>query len=98
MLFRSGPIDQDDYVIEMCTGFPATDGKLLYVNDLVQFPLGIKTSKGKIIYEHFSFWIVEKQGGMLKFDQKNYKYIGNINVNPDVLNITEEEQNHKGGH
>lgn len=92
-----GPIDQDDYVIEMCTGFAATDGKLLYVNDLVEFPLGIKTSRGKIIWQHFCFWIVEHHGGVLKFDQKNYKYIGNFNVNPDVLKIKPEEE-HKGGH
>ena len=94
-----GPIDQDDYVIEPCTGFKATDGQYLYVNDLVSFPLGIKTSRGKIIYDHFCFWIVERQGGVLKFDQKQYTRLGNANINPEALSVGIEEISHGGaGH
>jgi len=93
-----GPIDQEDYVVEPCTGFKATDGEYLYVNDLVEFPLGIKTSRGKIIYDHFCFWIVERQGGVLKFDQKKYIRLGNFNVNPDVLNVNIVEPQNIGGH
>ena len=78
-------VDQEAYTIELCTGFKATNGEYLYVNDLVEFPLGIKTSKGKIIYDHFCFWIVEKQGGVLKFDQKPYTYLGNYNKNPNHI-------------
>lgn len=93
-----GPIDQDDYIIEQCTGYKATDGQLLYVGDLVEFPLGIKRSCGRIIFDHFCFWIVEKQGGVLKFDQKEYTRLGNHNVNPEALWAKTEQTHEKGGH
>jgi hypothetical protein len=92
-------VDQKAYKIELCTGFKATNGEYLYVNDLVEFPLGIKTSKGKIIYDHFCFWIVEKQGGVLKFDQKPYTYLGNYNKNPEILKAPSKIDNGSvGGH
>jgi hypothetical protein len=92
-------VDQEAYKIELCTGFKATNGEYLYVNDLVEFPLGIKTSKGKIIYDHFCFWIVEKQGGVLKFDQKPYTYLGNYNKNPEIINAPIKIDNGNiGGH
>ena len=92
-------VDQEAYTIELCTGFKATNGEYLYVNDLVEFPLGIKTSKGKIIYDHFCFWIVEKQGGVLKFDQKPYTYLGNYNKNPEILTVpTKIDNGSVGGH
>ena len=92
-------VDQEAYKIELCTGFKATNGEYLYVNDLVEFPLGIKTSKGKIIYDHFCFWIVEKQGGVLKFDQKPYTYLGNYNKNPEILTVpTKIDNGSVGGH
>jgi hypothetical protein len=92
-------VDQEAYTIELCTGFKATNGEYLYVNDLVEFPLGIKTSKGKIIYDHFCFWIVEKQGGVLKFDQKPYTYLGNYNKNPEILKAPSKIDNGSvGGH
>jgi hypothetical protein len=92
-------VDQEAYTIELCTGFKATNGEYLYVNDLVEFPLGIKTSKGKIIYDHFCFWIVEKQGGVLKFDQKPYTYLGNYNKNPEILKApTKIDNGSVGGH
>jgi len=91
-------VNQEDYTIELCTGFKATDGQYLYVNDLVSFPLGIKTSRGKIIYDHFCFWIVERQGGVLKFDQKSYTRLGNANINPDALSVGIEQISHGGGH
>jgi hypothetical protein len=66
---------------------------------LVEFPLGIKISRGKIIYDHFCFWLVEPQGGVLKFDQKQYTYLGNYNKNPDVLNVSAKIDNGSvGGH
>jgi len=93
------PVNQEDYTIELCTGFKATNGEYLYVNDLVEFPLGIKISRGKIIYDHFCFWLVEPQGGVLKFDQKQYTYLGNYNKNPDVLNVSAKIDNGSvGGH
>ena len=92
-------VDQEAYKIELCTGFKATNGEYLYVNDLVEFPLGIKTSKGKIIYDHFCFWIVEKQGGVLKFDQKPYTYLGNYNKNKEILYApTKTDNGSVGGH
>ena len=92
-------VDQEAYTIELCTGFKATNGEYLYVNDLVEFPLGIKISRGKIIYDHFCFWLVEPQGGVLKFDQKQYTYLGNYNKNPDVLNVSVKIDNGSvGGH
>lgn len=93
------PVNQEDYTIEPCTGFKATNGEYLYVNDLVEFPLGTKISRGKIIYDHFCFWLVEPQGGVLKFDQKQYNYLGNYNKNPDVLNVSAKIDNGSvGGH
>ena len=90
-------VDQEAYTIELCTGFKATNGEYLYVNDLVEFPLGIKISRGKIIYDHFCFWLVEPQGGILKFDQKQYNYLGNYNKNKEILYATTKIDN-TGGH
>ncbi len=37
-------VDQEAYKIELCTGFKATNGEYLYEGDIVEMPLGIKTT------------------------------------------------------
>ena len=92
-------VDQEAYTIELCTGFKATNDEYLYEGDIVQLPLGIKTTIGRVIFEHFCFWIVEKQGGVLKFDQKPYTYLGNYNKNPEILTVpTKIDNGSVGGH
>jgi hypothetical protein len=92
-------VDQEAYTIELCTGFKANNGEYLYEGDIVELPLGIKTTIGRVIFEHFCFWIVEKQGGVLKFDQKPYTYLGNYNKNPEILKAPSKIDNGSvGGH
>lgn len=67
----------DDYLIEYCTGYKDVDGKYLYVNDYVEFKLGLKMVQAKIVYEHFGFWLYEIRGGMMPFYKYNYKVTGN---------------------
>ena len=71
-------VDQEAYKIELCTGFKATNGEYLFEGDIVELPLGIKTTIGRIVYEHFGFMIYERTGGVLQFVQKPYTYLGII--------------------
>lgn len=92
-------IEQEDYTIELCTGFKATNGEYLYEGDIVEMPLGIKTTIGRIVYLHFGFMIYERTGGVLQFVQRQYKYLGNYNKNPEVINTTVKDNNDStGGH
>ena len=91
------PLDQEDYTIELCTGFKATNGEYLYEGDIVELPLGIKTTIGRVVYEHFGFMIYERTGGVLQFVQKPYTYLGNYNKNKDILSNPIKVDN-KGGH
>ena len=90
-------VDQNDYVIELCTGFKATNGEYLYEGDIVEMPLGIKTTVGRIVFEHFGYMIYERTGGVLQFVQKPYIYLGNYNKNKEILTAPVKVDN-KGGH
>ena len=70
--------NQDDYVIEYCTGYKDVDGKYLYVNDYVEFKLGLKMVQARIIYDHFGFWLHEIRGGVMPFYKYDYKITGNL--------------------
>jgi hypothetical protein len=78
-------VDQEAYKIELCTGFKATNGEYLYEGDIVEMPLGIKTTIGRVVYEHFGFMIYERTGGVLQFVQRQYNYLGNYNKNKEIL-------------
>lgn len=92
-------VDQEAYTIELCTGFKATNGEYLYEGDIVELPLGIKTTVGRILYTHFGFMIYERTGGVLQFLQRQYKYLGNHNKNPEVINTPVKDNNDiAGGH
>jgi len=69
--------NQDDYLVEYCTGYKDVDGKYLYVNDYVEFQLGLKRIRCRIIYDHFSFKLAEIRGGYMDFTQQKYTLIGN---------------------
>lgn len=90
-------VDQEAYKIELCTGFKATNGEYLFEGDIVELPLGIKTTIGRVVYEHFGFMIYERTGGVLQFVQKPYTYLGNYNKNPEILKVPVKVDN-KGGH
>ena len=93
------PVDQNDYIVELCTGFKATNGEYLYEGDIVEMPLGIKTTVGRILYLHFGFMIYERTGGVLQFVQKPYVYLGNYNKNPEILTAPVKIDNGSvGGH
>lgn len=70
-------LNSDDYEIEYCTGYKDIDGKYLYVNDYVEFKLGLKMVQARIIYEHFGFWLYEIRGGVMPFYKYDYKITGN---------------------
>jgi hypothetical protein len=92
-------VDQEAYTIELCTGFKATNGEYLYEGDIVQLPLGIKTTMGRIVYLHFGFMLYERTGGVLQFVQRQYNYLGNYNKNPEILTApTKIDNGNVGGH
>jgi len=67
----------DDYLIEYCTGYKDVDGKYLYINDYVEFQLGLKRIRCRILYDHFCFKLAEIRGGYMDFTQQKYTLIGN---------------------
>lgn len=71
-------VNKNDYEIEYCTGYKDIDGKYLYVNDYVEFKLGLKMVQARIIYEHFGFWLYEIRGGVMPFYKYDYKITGNL--------------------
>ena len=92
-------VDQEAYTIELCTGFKSTNGEYLYEGDIVEMPLGIKTTIGRVVYEHFGFMIYERTGGVLQFVQRQYNYLGNYNKNPEILTTPVKFDNgNVGGH
>jgi len=78
-------VDQEAYKIELCTGFKATNGEYLYEGDIVEFKLGLKMVKGRVVFNCFRFWIYEVCGGCMGFNQHEYKVIGNYNKNPEII-------------
>lgn len=81
-------VDQEDYKIELCTNFKTTNGEYIYEGDILELPLGIKTTIGRVVYEHFGFMVHERNGSVLQFVQRKYKYLGNYNKNPEILKTT----------
>lgn len=75
-------VDPSDYIIEYCTGFKSLNGEDLYVNDYIEFKLGLKMVRARIIYDHFSFKLAEIRGGYMDFTQQGYTLIGNQNTAP----------------
>jgi len=69
--------NQDDYVIEYCTGYKDVDGKYLYVNDYVEYKLGLKMVRARILYDYFAFRLAEIRGGYMDFTQQKYTLLGN---------------------
>lgn len=90
-------VDQEDYKIELCTNFKTTNGEYIYEGDILELPLGIKTTIGRVVYEHFGFMVHERNGSVLQFVQRKYKYLGNYNKNPEILKTT-VKINNDGGH
>ena len=76
-------LNSEDYVIEYCTGYKTVDGVDIYVNDYVEFKLGLKMVRARVTYDHFAFWVYEIRGGVMPFYKHDYKIIGNQNLNPD---------------
>jgi len=69
--------NQDDYLVEYCTGYQDINGKYLYINDYVEYQLGLKRIRCRIIYDHFSFKLAEIRGGYMDFTQQKYTLVGN---------------------
>jgi ribosomal protein L24E len=90
-------VDQEAYKIELCTNFKTINGEYIYEGDIVELPLGIKTTIGRVVYEHFGFMVHERNGSVLQFVQRKYKYLGNYNKNPEILKTTVKIDN-VGGH
>lgn len=78
-------VNKNDYEIEYCTGYKDVDGKYLYVNDYVEYKLGLKMIKGRIVFDNFRFWIYEVCGGCMEFNRHKYKVIGNYNKNSNHI-------------
>jgi hypothetical protein len=82
----------EDYVVEYCTGYKSVDGTDIYVNDYVEFKLGLKMVRARVVYDHFAFWVYEIRGGVMTFHKHDYKIIGNLNTNPvnDIEKVSNE--------
>ena len=75
-------VNSEDYVVEYCTGYKTVDGTDIYVNDYVEFKLGLKMVRARVTYDNFAFWVYEIRGGVMPFYKHDYKIIGNQNTNP----------------
>mgnify|MGYP003350256860 CR=1 FL=1 len=62
--------------------FKSVDNQLIYVNDYIEFKLGLKMVQARVIYDHFGYYICEIRGGYMRFTQQDYTIIGNQNTNP----------------
>lgn len=74
--------NEDDYIVEYCTGYKSINNEDIYVNDYVEYKLGLKMVRARVTFDHFSFWNVEICGGYMSFTQQKYTIIGNYNTNP----------------
>ncbi len=74
--------NEDDYIVEYCTGFKSINNEDIYVNDYVEYKLGLKMVRGRVVYDHFAYYVAEIRGGYMQFTQQNYTIIGNYNTNP----------------
>lgn len=70
-------LNSEDYVIEYCTGYKTVDGTDIYVNDYVEYKLGLKMVRARILYDHFAFRLAEIRGGYIDFTQQKYTLLGN---------------------
>ena len=75
-------INPENYCIEYSTGYKDINGKDLYVNDYVEYQLGLKRIRCRIIYDNFAFRLAEIRGGYMDFTQQEYTLIGNQNTAP----------------
>jgi hypothetical protein len=74
--------NEDDYIVEYCTGYKSVNNEYIYVNDYVEYKLGLKMVRGRVVYDNFGYWIYEIRGGCMVFTQQQYTIIGNQNSNP----------------
>jgi len=82
LLIEGKEVSEDDYQIEPCTNFKSVDNQLIYVNDYVEWRLGLKMVQARVTFNHFGFWVYEIRGGCMTFTQQDYTIIGNQNTNP----------------
>ena len=82
LLIEGKEVSEDDYQVEPCTGFKCKNNEDIYVNDYVEFKLGLKMVRARVVYDNFGYWIYEIRGGCMVFNQQNYTIIGNQNTNP----------------
>ena len=82
LLIDGKEVSEDDYQVEPCTNFKSVDNQFIYVNDYIEFKLGLKMVRARVVYDNFGYWIYEIRGGCMVFNQQNYTIIGNQNTNP----------------
>jgi len=74
--------NEDDYIVEYCTGYKSVNNEDIYVNDYVEYKLGLKMVRARVVFNHFAYYVAEIRGGYMPFTQQDYTIIGNYNTNP----------------
>lgn len=88
-------VDDDNYVVQQCTGLKDKNGKLIYEGDIIQIPDDYDTygmfacEKREIYFNEGGFrlkpkWDKNSRGNWLE-DTKDFEVIGNIYENPKLL-------------
>lgn len=77
-------IEQEDYIVEQCTGLKGDNGKLIYEGDIIETEEG----NGAVCWwSSYLRWVVSgfHFDFSLSFFKKNLKIIGNIHENMELV-------------
>ena len=86
-VFLSEVIDDNDVIIEQCTGLKDRNGKLIYEGDLIKIDDDVAVIKWSDYYARF---ILESSEDIFDFETtyaEECKVIGNIHENADLLEV-----------